>query len=655
MKKVLLILCAIGIIPIASFGQTNSDSCTDASNATPITAAGTFAIDAINGDAPTLICNNMAGTGSNGEWYRYAPTDNYFVTVTSDLPANNNMDTRVLIYTGSCGSLICIGGNDDVGGGNNKSTITFEVQTGQTYYIAWDNTWGATTFDFELSETIVPPLVSFTTATFNDAFGTDRGAVDMNGDFLDDLVSVTLSTLTINYQQNNGSFVKVSHPIESAFCDTYTAAWSMAVGDYDRNGYNDLVYGNSSGAQIVKANNSGTGYSIAFTSDNVFTQRTNFVDLNNDGNLDVFICDDTAPNEYLINKGVTNYDVLVNCVPSESATGTVTIDSGTSGNIDGITVNGVEIMNSIVSFDTDLETTAVAVADNISAHVSNPNYYASASNNVIIIVSEIENDSFNGFIVSATSSSFSFTTQNMSGGVTEAKDYENQSITTLELWEGDDASAPIAGGLGVYASGGNYGSVWVDYDNDGDSDLFIAKCGGEENRRKNQLFRNNGNLSFTDVSVASNMDDALSTWSSAWGDYDSDGDMDCFVGSSLSGEPHKLMQNNNGVFADITASSGLDVFSDKGHENQPFDFNNDGYIDIFSNGNILINDGDGTFTIISSGIPQEGAVGDLNNDGFLDIFSSNKIYYNNSNSNNWLKVGLIGTNRISMPLEQGLK
>ncbi|PTM10890.1 MAG: RNA-binding protein, partial [Bacteroidetes bacterium] len=253
------------------------------------------------------------------------------------------------------------------------------------------------------------------------------------------------------------------------------------------------------------------------SSNSVFTQRTNFVDFNNDGNLDVFLCDDTAPNEYFINDG-----------------------------------------------------------------------------------------------------------------------------TSLTLWEGDDSGAPIAGGLGVYSSGGNYGSVWIDYDNDGDSDLFIAKCGGEEARRKNQLFRNNGNLSFTDVSASSNMDDALSTWSSAWGDYDSDGDMDCFVGSSLSTEPHKLMQNNNGIFTDITASAGLDVFTDKGHENQPFDFNNDGYIDIFSNGNILVNDGDGTFTILSSGIPQEGAVGDLNNDGFLDVFNT-QVYTNDANSNNWLKVCLTGT------------
>jgi hypothetical protein len=517
MKRVLLILFAIAIIPIVSFAQTSSDTCANANNATPISGPGVFNISDVNGTAPSTICSGGTSVAQNGEWYRYIPSANYFVTVSSNLSQNSGKDTRVQIYSGSCGSLQCVAGNDDVGGSNFLSSTTFSAQAGETYYIAWDNYWNPSSpfgFDFELSETIIPPTVSFTTATIS-APGIDRGAVDMNGDSLDDIVSITSSIITVNYQQTNGTFNKVSHSLTGGI---YTAGWSMAAGDFDRNGYNDLVYGNSDGAHVVKAKAGGNGYEIAATSHSIFTQRTNFVDFDNDGNLDVFLCDDTAPNEYFINNG-----------------------------------------------------------------------------------------------------------------------------STLTLWEGDDPGAPIAGGLGVYSSGGNYGSVWVDYDSDGDADLFIAKCGGLEERRKNQLFRNNGNLSFTEVSIAANMNDPLSTWSSAWGDYDSDGDMDCFVGSSLTLEPHKLMQNNNGVFADVTASSGLDVFTDKGHENQPFDFNNDGYIDIYSNGNILINDGDGTFTILSSGIPQEGAVGDLNNDGFLDVFNG-LIYYNDGNSNNWLKVCLTGTN-----------
>jgi hypothetical protein len=512
MKRILLILIVTGFVPITSFGQNSSNTCLETDNTTPISSAGVFTVSSIDGTAPNPLCPDNSGVANNGEWYRYTPSINYFVTVSSDLAQNDGKDTRLHIYTGTCGNLQCVVGNDD-NGTNFLSTASFNAQAGETYYIAWDNYWGVSNFDFELTETNLGPLVSFTTGSIS-APGNDRGAVDMNGDFLDDVVSISVSNVTINYQQTDGTFVEATHPIAGG---TYTASWSMAAGDFDRNGFNDMVYGNSSGAHVVKANSTGTGYSIAASTSSVFTQRTNFVDFDNDGNLDVFICDDTAPNEYFINDG-----------------------------------------------------------------------------------------------------------------------------TNLTLWEGDDPNAPIAGGLGVYPSGGNYGSVWVDYDSDGDSDLFIAKCGGEQARRKNQLFRNNGNLSFTEVSVDANMDDPLSTWSAAWGDYDSDGDMDCFVGSSVIDEAHKLMQNNNGVFTDITASAGLDIFTDKGHENQPFDFNNDGYIDIFSNGNILINDGDGTFTIVSAGMPQEGAVGDLNNDGFLDVFNT-QIYYNDGNFNNWLKVCLTGT------------
>lgn len=513
MKRILLILIVMGFVPITSFGQDSSNTCLEADSATPISSAGVFTVLSVDGTAPIPVCPDNTNTASNGEWYRYTPSADYFVTVSSNLTQNGSKDTRLHIYSGNCANLQCVVGNDD-NGSNFLSTASFSAQAGETYYIAWDNYWNVDTFDFELIEESTAPTVSFTTASVS-APGTDRGAVDMNGDFLDDIVSISSSSITVNYQQSDGSpFVKVTYPLTGA---SYSASWSMAAGDFDRNGYNDLVYGNSSGAHVVKANSTGTGYSIEATSHSVFTQRTNFVDFDNDGNLDVFLCDDTAPNEYFINDG-----------------------------------------------------------------------------------------------------------------------------TTLTLWEGDDSGAPIPGGLGVYSSGGNYGSVWVDYDNDGDSDLFIAKCGGEVERRKNQLFRNNGNLSFTEVSVASNMNDPLSTWSSAWGDYDSDGDMDCFVGSSLTSEAHKLMRNNNGVFEDITASAGLDIFTDKGHENQPFDFNNDGYIDIFSNGNILINDGDGTFTVFPLASPHEGAVGDLNNDGFLDIFNS-QVYYNDGNSNNWLKVCLTGT------------
>lgn len=514
MKRLLPFILLTLTFTTFSFAQISSDTCSDANSATAITGPGTFTVTTIDGsEIPDPICANNGSGATNGEWYRYIPSADYYVTVSTDLPQNSGQDTRVHVYTGTCGSLTCHGGDDDSGAGY-LTVASFNVTAGQTYYIAWDDKWENAGFDFELTEstsTPPPPPLSFTTVPVATS-GTDRALVDMNGDFLDDVLAVSTTNVHIQYQQNDGSFVTANYPISAS----YTPSWSLAAGDFDGNGYNDMVFGSSSGVNVVKANSTGTGYSVAATNDDVFTQRTNFVDINNDGDLDIFVCHDVEPNVYYINDG--------------------------------------------------------------------------------------------------------------SGG--------------LNFYQGANASG-VPEGLGLYPSGGNYGSVWIDYDNDGDIDMFLAKCGGNEARRTNQLFRNNGSGSYTEVGVAAGLDDPMQTWSSAWGDYDGDGDMDCWVGAS-SGS-HKMMQNNgDGTFTDITASTGLSTFTATGIENTPHDFDNDGYIDILSNGNILFNNGDGTFTVNSSGMPPSGAVGDLNDDGFLDVFNGS-LYYNDTNSNNWLKIITIGT------------
>ena len=514
MKRILPLILLTLTFTTFSFAQTSSDTCVDANSATAITGPGTFTVTVIDGaEIPDPICTNTGGGATNGEWYRYIPSDNYYVTVSTDLPQNAGRDTRVNIYTGTCGALTCVAGDDDAGAGY-LSVSSFNVVAGQTYYIAWDDKWEDDGFDFELTEstnTPPPPALSFTTVPIS-TLGSDRALVDMNGDFLDDVLAISTSNLHIQYQQNDGSFVTTNYPISA----TYSASWSLAAGDYDANGFNDLVFGNSTGVNVVQANTDGTSYAVSASNNDVFTQRTNFVDINNDGDLDIFVCHDVEPNVYYINDG--------------------------SGGLD---------------------------------------FYQGANVN----------------------------------GVPE--------------------------GLGVFQSGGNYGSVWIDYDNDGDIDMFMAKCGGSDARRTNQLFRNNGSGSYTEVGVSAGLADIIQTWSSAWGDYDGDGDMDCWVGAS-SGS-HKMMQNNgDGTFTDITASTGLSTFTTTGIENAPYDFDNDGHIDILSNGNILFNNGDGTFTVNSSGMPPSGAVGDLNNDGFLDVFNGS-LYYNDTNSNNWLKIVTIGT------------
>lgn len=83
-----------------------------------------------------------------------------------------------------------------------------------------------------------------------------------------------------------------------------------------------------------------------------------------------------------------------------SSQGTVTLDAGASGSVDGITVDGIQIMSGAEAFDNDLPTTAENVAANITAHTSSPNYNAVAVGAEIQIESESGGDTL--VVVSST-------------------------------------------------------------------------------------------------------------------------------------------------------------------------------------------------------------------------------------------------------------
>lgn len=516
MKKILPI-----ILLLASTWTFAQNTC---NTALPITA-GLHIITAIDGtDVPTPICaDNGAVDGvGKGEWYAYTPTQNYTVTVTTDIVENTpRIDTRVHIYTGTCGNLTCLEGDDD-SGLNYSSIATFNVIGGTTYLIAFDNKWTSNGFTFKLIEApFVEPVeqkISYTTqtiSTVNSSF--NLCVVDMNGDRKDDIVGVSANSLKIHYQGANGTFTNSVFPISGT---SNMPSWSIAAGDYNKDGYNDLMLGGQQAVTFWKSNGTGTAYTNESFSQYVFCQRTNFVDLNNDGNLDAFSCHDVDPNVYFMNNG--------------------------------------------------------------------------------------------------------------SGALT----FYQSGIT------------PGATTMGIHPEGGNYGSIFVDYDNDGDQDLFIAKCrGGSGTAKFNELHRNNGDGTFTDVSVAANLFDPIQTWSSAWADFDNDGDFDVVVGASSTADGnHKFMQNNgNATFTDITAGSGWDTNSSTNIEHIAHDFDNDGLVDVIGGGNkIMFNLGNGTFVSESHAGIAAGGIGDLNEDGFLDFLNGNTIRYAVPNGNNWVKVSLQG-------------
>ena len=148
MKKITFLLFTILAF---SFNAIAQDTC-----ATAVTVmAGTYSVTAVDGtEIPDPICAANGAGAAAGEWYVYTPTISGSATVSTDLPLNAGGDTRVHIYTGSCGALTCVGGNDDTdyAGGNYLSVATFNIISGTTYYIAFDDRWSAAGFSFEITE-----------------------------------------------------------------------------------------------------------------------------------------------------------------------------------------------------------------------------------------------------------------------------------------------------------------------------------------------------------------------------------------------------------------------------------------------------------------------------------------------------------------------
>ncbi len=290
---------------------------TDCANPQVITA-GLTNVPSIMGTNITTSCSTQATLAN---WYSYTAPQNLSVTISSDLAQNICGDTRVSVYNGICGELVCVANDDDSGsiacssGTTYLSTVTFNVNAGATYIIAWDNRWSPAGFDFTLTEapiTVAP--ISFTQQAFA-GNSTICCVSDMNGDYLDDIVTVSSSGINIYAQKEDGTgFTTNVYPLTV----NYTPGWSIAAGDFDRNGFNDLALGNGSRVSVVKAAPAGAGYSIIEYPQSIFTQRTNFVDIDNDGNLDLWACHDVAQSHAYRNDGNGNllFDIpLMNTLP----------------------------------------------------------------------------------------------------------------------------------------------------------------------------------------------------------------------------------------------------------------------------------------------------------------------------------------------------
>lgn len=187
---------------------------------------------------------------------------------------------------------------------------------------------------------------------------------------------------------------------------------------------------------------------------------------------------------------------------------------------------------------------------------------------------------------------------------------------------------------------GNYGSVWTDFDNDGDLDLYIAKCrqsvsNPADFRRINVMFVNNGNGTFTENAAAYGINIGWQSWTASFGDIDNDGDLDLMI-TNHDNVSQILENDGTGHYTDITASTGFTVSDITPIESVMEDFDNDGFVDILvtgSNARFWRNNGNKTFTrvngLFNNNNMESFATGDLNHDGWTDIYASYATIYTN--------------------------
>lgn len=179
---------------------------------------------------------------------------------------------------------------------------------------------------------------------------------------------------------------------------------------------------------------------------------------------------------------------------------------------------------------------------------------------------------------------------------------------------------------------GGLNAVQTDYDNDGCLDILLLRGAWERPQRKS-LLHNNCNGTFTDVTVASGLAlPVTSTQAAVWTDIDNDGFVDLFIGNE--GMAAQLFHNNrDGTFTDIAAAAGVDRTAFiKGVA--AIDYDNDGWSDLYvsnlSGDNFLYhNNHDRTFTELGRALGVGGSgkgfvtwAFDYDNDGWEDLFAT---------------------------------
>lgn len=218
---------------------------------------------------------------------------------------------------------------------------------------------------------------------------------------------------------------------------------------------------------------------------------------------------------------------------------------------------------------------------------------------------------------------------------------------------GDGTFTEVSTEAGIDGSDRTRSAIWFDFDNDGFPELFLA------NEGFNRFYLNNGNGTFTDITSRARIrgDADWRSVAACAGDYNSDGFLDLYVSNISSGRNALYRNNGDGAFSDVTVTTGTGDVGD-GRTCAWVDFDGDGLLDLLSTNHLnptklFRNLGGGKFVNtaeevgVASPIDVFGATwGDYNNDTYADVFLNGHfgtaLMMNSGNANNNLVLELRG-------------
>lgn len=230
----------------------------------------------------------------------------------------------------------------------------------------------------------------------------------------------------------------------------------------------------------------------------------------------------------------------------------------------------------------------------------------------------------------------------------------NQVGDKLYLNKGDFSFEDISKSSTIaFKPGWTWGVTMADVNADGYLDIYVSRNGPSTNKRdrRNLLFINNQDLTFTESAMSYGLADVGFSTQAVFFDMDNDGDLDMYQVNQLADKKlllvnkipkdqfkyfkDHLYRNDNGKFVDVSVKAGISRNVAYGLSVNASDLNNDGWMDLYVANDysepdfLYYNNGDGTFkNVINTKLKHitqlsmGSDTGDINNDGFLDLMTT---------------------------------